>query len=228
MLIQYSPIFKIYNIKNLCKIYGIKNYSKLNKSALLELINLFKAVCYIQKFIRNKWINSEVCPITLESLEYPFVSLKNTNRFRYYSIDGIINYYNSSKDFRDPFTKEPISSTKIQEINKLAKFYKKKTISVAQRGRTIPLQRRTELLTILCCLNDIINNIMSTTIITQDYIYNFAIPQIMTYVYYLLIRCRQQYRNIVQHFIDILERHPDPNKYHIINYLVGIILNEDN
>lgn len=226
MLIQYSSVYKINNLKRLCKINNLKNYSKLNKHDLLNLINTYKSVCYIQKFIRNKWIDSEVCPITLDSLEYPFISLKNKNRFRYYSIDGLVGYYNSSKDFRDPFTKETITPEKIKEINNIAKFYKKKQINVSQRNN-ISLQRRTELLTILCCLNDIINNIMSTSVITSEYIYNFAIPQIMTYVYYLLIRCRQQARSIVQHFIDILERHNDVNKYHIINYLVGILLNED-
>lgn len=226
MLIQYSNLYKLPNLKNLCKINHLKNYSKLNKPQLINHINSFKAVCFIQQFMRRKWIGTEVCPITLDSLEYPFISLKNKNKLRYYSLDGLIGYYNSSKDFRDPFTKETIVPEKIKEINTLAKFYKKKQINVSQRNN-ISLQRRTELLTILCCLNDIINNIMSTAVITSEYIYNFAIPQIMTYVYYLLIRCRQQARSIVQHFIDILERHNDINKYHIINYLVGIMINED-
>lgn len=226
MLIQYCNLYKINNLKRVCKINKLKNYSKLNKSELLYHINSYKAVSYIQKHIRSKWIDSEVCPITLESLVYPFISLKNKNKFRYYSIDGIIGYYNTSKDFRDPFTKETIKSEKIKEINNIAKFYKKKQINISQRGN-VSIQRRTELLTILCCLNDIVNNIMSTSVITSEYIYNFAIPQIMTYIYYLLIRCRQQTRSIVQHFIDILERHDDINKYHIINYLVGIMINED-
>ena len=226
MLIQYSNLYKIDNLKKVCKLNGLRNYSKLKKNELIYHINSYKAVCFIQKFIRNKWIDSEVCPITLDSLEYPFISLKNKSRFRYYSLDGIIGYYNSTKDFRDPFTKETIPVEKINEINRIAKFYKKKQINISQRPN-ISLQRRTELLTILCCLNDIINNIMSTQVITSEYIYNFAIPQIMTYVYYLLIRCRQQSRSIVQHFIDILERHNDINKYHIINYLVGIMLNEE-
>lgn len=226
MLIQYSNVYKIANLKNLCKINHLKNYSKLNKQNLIYHINSFKAVRFIQKFMRKKWIGSEVCPITLDFLEYPFISLKNQNKFRYYSLEGIVGYYNSSKDFRDPFTKEAIEPKKIKEINGIAKFYRKKQINISQRN-SISIQRRTELLTILCCLNDIINNIMSTTVITSEYIYNYAIPQIMTYVYYLLIRCRQQARSIVQHFIDILERHEDINKYHIINYLVGIMLNEE-
>ena len=148
MLIQYSNVYKINNLKRLCKINNLKNYSKLNKQDLLILINSYKSVCYIQKFIRNKWIDSEVCPITLDSLEYPFISLKNKNRFRYYSVDGLVGYYNSSKDFRDPFTKEVISAKKIQEINTIAKFYKKKQINISQRNN-ISLKRRTELLTIL-------------------------------------------------------------------------------
>lgn len=226
MLIKYSNLYKLSNLKKICKIYQFKNYSRLNKEDLLYKINSYKAICYIQKNFRRKWIETEVCPITLESLEYPFISLKNKNRFRYYSIDGIIGYYNSTKDYRDPFTKDVISSDKIKEINTIAKFYKKKRINISNRPN-MSTQRRTELLTILCCLNDIINNIMSTSVITSEYIYNFALPQIMTYVYYLIIRCRDQSRGIVQHFIDILERHNDDNKYHIINYLVGILLNEE-
>lgn len=226
MLIQYSNLYKNNNLKNLCKINHLKNYSKLNKFQLLNYINSLKAVCYIQQFIRKKWIGNEVCPITLDTLEYPFISIKNRNKLRYYSIDGLVGYYNSSKDFRDPFTKETLTLKKIEEINNIAKFYKKKQINICKKTN-ISLQRRTELLTILCCLNDIINNIMSTSVITTEYIYNYAIPQIMTYIYYLLIRCREQTRSVVQHFIDILERHSDNNKYNIINYLVGIMINED-
>ena len=140
MLIQYSNLYKLQNLKNLCKINKIKNYSKLNKQSLINNINLFKAICFIQKFIRRKWINYEVCPITLDSLEYPFISLKNKNKFRYYSIDGIIGYYNSSKDFRDPFTKETITPEKIKEINTIAKFYKRKQINVSSRSTNISLK----------------------------------------------------------------------------------------
>ena len=223
MLILYSNANKINHLRKICKLYKLKNYSKLNKTKLIYLINYFKSVCYIQRIFRTRHMIADVCPITLETLEYPFISLKNEKIFRYYSLEGLIGYYNSSRDFRDPITKKEITNKKIQEINTIAKFYKKKQIN---RRRTISVIRRTELLTILCCLNDIVNNIMSTHEINTEYIENYAIPQIMTYVYYLLIRCRQQARGVIQHFIDILERHNDLNKYHIINFLVGVMINE--
>jgi len=223
MLILYSNVNKINHLQKICKIYKLKNYSKMNKARLIYFINYYKSASYIQKVFRNKHMISDVCPITLETLEYPFISLKNEKIFRYYSVEGLIGYYNSSRDFRDPITKKEITSKKIQEINNIARFYKKKQIN---RRRTISIVRRTELLTILCCLNDIVNNIMSTAEINTEYIENYAIPQIMTYVYYLLIRCRQQARGVIQHFIDILERHNDLNKYHIINFLVGVMINE--
>lgn len=223
MLILYSNANKINHLRRICKVHKLKNYSKLNKAQLIYLINYFKSVCYIQRLFRNRYMIDDVCPITLEALEYPFISLKNEKIFRYYSVEGLIGYYNSSRDFRDPITKKEITNKKIQEINNIARFYKKKQIN---NRRTISVVRRTELLTILCCLNDIVNNIMSTSEINTEYIENYAIPQIMTYVYYLLIRCRQQARGVIQHFIDILERHNDLNKYHIINFLVGVMINE--
>jgi hypothetical protein len=226
MLILYSIIYTLPILKKICKINKIKNYSKLNKIDILEILNKHKSASYIQKNLRNKLMPSELCPITFDLLQYPFISIKNNKIFRYYSLDGLINYYNVSKDYRDPFTKENISTHKINEINSLAKFYKKKQILLPSR-RSVNSQRRTELLTILCCINDVVNNIMSTTQLTSDYIYNYAVPQLMTYVYYLIIRCRIQTRSILQHFIDIIERHVDINKYYIINYLVCIMINEN-
>ena len=68
---------------------------------------------------------------------------------------------------------------------------------------------------------------MLTPSITSDIIYNYAIPQIMTYSYYLIINSRQRARSVLEHFIEIIETHDDLNKYHIINYLCGIIISEE-
>ena len=227
MLITYNKLINIPTLKRLCKINKIKNYSGLNKKEIIILLNYYKYIYYIQRTIRRMLMTEDTCPITFENLSYPFVSLKNDKIFRYYSLDGILNYYNSCKDYRDPFTKATISSSKLKEINKLAKYYKKKPITTRTTNKDISLHSRTELLTILCCLNDIVNNIMLTTSITNDIIYNYAIPQIMTYSYYLIINCRQRARGVLEHFIEIIETHDDLNKYHIINYLCGIIISEE-
>lgn len=223
MLILYNNYFKITYLKKITKIYKIKNCSKLNKNRLLEQINNLKACYYIQNFYRKKIMGEDLCPITYDNLKYPFVSLKNGNKFRYYSLDGILNYYNISKDLRDPFTKKNLEEKKIKEINILAKFYKKKQIN----NKTNNIQNRTEMLTILCCFNDTINNIMGTEILTYDYINNFAIPQLLTYMYYFIIRYRTYTRSITQHYIDILESHPDINKYFIISHLINCMINEN-
>lgn len=224
MLILYNNKSSVVHLKKMCKLFKIKRFSQLNKKELLKIINFIKSVKFIQTFLRSKLMKDNICPITFDTLNYPFISIKNYSIFRYYSLDGILNYYNYSKDYRDPFTKEKLSSKKIQEINNLAKFYKKKPINTVN---TIYTQKRTELLTILCCLNDIVNNIINTQNLTEDYVYNFAIPQMMTYVYYIIIRYRNQTRNIVQHFIDLIERHDDNRKYNIINYFIGILINEN-
>lgn len=112
MLILYNNYFKINYLKKITKIYKIKNCSKLNKNKLLEKINNLKACYYIQNFYRKKIMEEDLCPITYDNLKYPFVSLKNGNKFRYYSLDGILNYYNTSKDLRDPFTKKNLEKKK--------------------------------------------------------------------------------------------------------------------
>ena len=71
MLILYSNANKINHLRKICKLYKLKNYSKLNKTKLIYLINYFKSVCYIQRIFRTRHMIADVCPITLETLEYP-------------------------------------------------------------------------------------------------------------------------------------------------------------
>ena len=41
-----------------------------------------------------------LCPITLSKLRYPFITIKNNNKFRYYSLREFIEYLNkSTEDF---------------------------------------------------------------------------------------------------------------------------------
>lgn len=223
MLILYNKFFKNDYLKKIIRIYKIKNCSKLKKNDLLKKINILKACYYIQNFYRKKIMGEDLCPITYDNLKYPFVSLKNGNKFRYYSLDGILNYYNTSKDFRDPFTKKNLDENKIKEINILAKYYKKKQIN----NKSNNIQNRTEMLTILCCLNDTINNIMRTEVLTYEYMNNFAIPQLLTYIYYLVIRYRTYTRSITEHYIDILESHIDINKYFIISHIISFMIDEN-
>ncbi len=125
MLILYNSFFKKSHLINLCKINNIRNFSKLDKKCLLDIINKKKAVTYIQNYIRKKYDNDYICPITLEQLKYPFVCIKNNNNFRYYSLLEFIEYLNKSdNDFRDPFTRVLLSDNTMNQIENLIKYYK--------------------------------------------------------------------------------------------------------
>ena len=125
MLILYNSFLLKKNLLNICKINNIKNYSKLNKYDLLQLLNFNKSIIYIQKKFRNKLIEEWICPITYNDLKYPFISIKNNNKFRYYSLSAFIEYLNkSTNDFIDPFTRELLSNSSIKQLENLIKFYK--------------------------------------------------------------------------------------------------------
>ena len=120
MLILYNNNNSVSHLKKLCKIFKIKQFSHLNKKTLIYQVNFIKCIKFIQMIFRSKIMKDNKCPITYDDLTYPFISIKNYSTFRYYSLDGLINYYNYSKDFRDPFTKEKLSSS----ISHLSNFVK--------------------------------------------------------------------------------------------------------
>ena len=133
MLILYNSIFKKNNLINIIKINKIKYYSKLNKNELIYLINTTKSIIFIQSFLRKKLNNESndefICPISYSELKYPFVSIKNNNKFRYYSLDTFVEYLNkSTNDFIDPFTRELLSDASIYQIERLVKYYKIKKL----------------------------------------------------------------------------------------------------
>ena len=125
MLILYNNKFKRKNLIKIIKINGLKNYSKLKKSELIELINMNKATVFIQKIFRQKYNDDLICPITLCRLKYPFISIKNNNNFRYYSLIEFIEYLNKSiNDFKDPFTRESLTNDSLKHIEYLINYYK--------------------------------------------------------------------------------------------------------
>ena len=227
MLILYNFIFKKINLINIIKLYKIKYYSKLNKKQLIELINTNKSIIFIQSFIRKKFsqeLSDEfICPITYSELKYPFVSIKNNNKFRYYSLEGFVEYLNkSTNDFIDPFTRELLSDSFIHQIERLIKYYKvKKTFNKKSWKKKI--NSRAEFLTITNCLNEILNQIFIVNQLNFYYIYNNILPQFIYYFHFLLQRHKSSCFTVINNYINCINHHQCQNKIYLIDYLKLII-----
>jgi len=223
MLILYNKLYKRNNIINIIKLYNIKRYSKLNKLNLLTVVNEYKAIIYIQNFIRKKFNDEMICPITLCELKYPFISIKNNNNFRYYSLKEFIEYLNKSgDDFRDPFTRELLSDSTLKQLDYLIKYYKI-TSTFTKKSWKQKLNSRAEYLTITVCLNEILNNIFYHTELTIDIIYNNILPQFIYYFHFLLHRHRSSCYSIINNYINGINYHNCPNKIYLIDYLKLLI-----
>jgi len=227
MLIIYSKQFKLSNLKNQLKNKKIKKYSKLNKTELLELLNYNSASIYIQRFIRNRFNNDDNCPITLFTLTYPFVSIKNYYcqdiKFRYYSLNEFVEYLiKCPDDFKDPFSREILSDSTIIQIENLIKFYKiKKIFNKSSWKRKIAI--RAEYLTITNCINDIINDIFYMNSLSIDIIYSHILPQFIYYFHFLLLNHKSNCFSLINNYINCINNHPSEHKEFLIDYLKLVI-----
>ena len=227
MLILYNSLFKKKNLINVMKINKIRYYSKLNKNKLINLINTTKSIIFIQSFIRKKLskeLNDEfICPISYSDLKYPFVSIKNNNKFRYYSLEAFVEYLNkSTNDFIDPFTRELLSDTSIYQIEKLVKHYKIKK-SFNKKSWKKKINSRAEFLTITNCLNEILNQIFYVSTLNFNFIYNNILPQFIYYFHFLLQRHKSNCFSVINNYINCINHHSCQNKIYLIDYLKLII-----
>ena len=227
MLILYNNLFKKKNLINVIKINKIKYYSQLNKTQLIHLINMTKSCIFIQTFLRKKLskeINDEfICPISYSDLKYPFVCIKNCNKFRYYSLDAFVEYLNkSTNDFIDPFTRELLSDTSIYQIERLVKHYKIKKLFNKKSWKK-KINSRAEFLTITNCLNEILNQIFYVRELNFNFIYNNILPQFIYYFHFLLQRHKSNCFTVINNYINCINHHPCQNKIYLIDYLKLII-----
>tara|TARA_B100001093_G_scaffold262529_1_gene250955 strand:- start:5767 stop:6453 length:687 start_codon:yes stop_codon:yes gene_type:complete len=223
MLILYNFSLKKKNLINIIKINKLEKYSKLNKKDLINLINRKKAVICIQKFIRSKFNDEDICPITLDKLKYPFVSIKNYNKFRYYSLTEFIEYLNkSSSEFKDPFTREILSDKSLKQIENLIKYYKIKSTHNKKTWKRMKFIRA-EFLTITNCLNEILNQIFSVSTLHFYFIYNNILPQFIYYFHFLLQRHKNQCYSLINNYINCINYHSCENKIYLVDYLKLII-----
>ena len=223
MLILYNSLFNKKKLFNVAKINNIKNYSNWTKTKLLCIINEHKAIIYIQRTIR-KYLNNElICPITLCELTYPFISIKNNNKFHYYNLHAFIEYINKcNDDFRDPLTREPLAENSLKQIEYLIKYYKIKKIYNKKVWKK-KINIRAEFLTITNCLNEILNEIFTVKSLNFNYIYNHILPQFIYYFHFLLQRHKNNCFSVINNYINCINHHKCENKIYLIEYLKLII-----
>lgn len=224
MLILYNNFFNKNYIINIIKLYNIKKYSKLSKVKLISILNYTKAAIYIQQYIRKLYNDDLTCPITLTKLKYPYVSIKNSSTFRYYTLTSFIEYLNKSDDdFRDPFTRELLNDSALRQIEKLINYYKIKNIFNKKTWKK-KINSRAEYLTITNCLNEILNEIFSVSELHFNFIYNEILPQFIYYFHFLLKNHKNNCYSVINNYINCINHHTCPNKIFLIDYLKLVIL----
>jgi hypothetical protein len=184
MLIQYNNLLPLRCLRNISKINNIKYTSQFSKNKLISFLNENNASKIIQRYIRNKLMTDNTCPITHEKLRYPFICIKLNSKFFYYDFHTFVKYLNVSDENRDPCTRLIISDIKLNEINKLIRYYygkNTKKIIISQN-----MIKNTELNIILYCLYDLISEITNIDYISLDNIYDNILPRFIYYIHILV------------------------------------------
>jgi len=183
MFITFNSLLTIKCIRNILKIRNIKYTSVLNKQGLLLVLNANQCSTIIQRKFREKIKEQTECPISHELLIYPFISFKINNKFLYYDFKSIIEYFNKTRDFRDPLTRFFISDDNIESINKLIRYYYGKNTNKVIISDT--MIKNVELNIITFCLNDLVSEININYKIDIEDIYNNFLPRIIYYIHKL-------------------------------------------
>ena len=186
MLIKFNSLLSYRVLKKLCIINRIKYVSKCNKFQLLNKLNDFKTVTYIQRHFRKKTMIDDTCKISLEKLRYPFISIKVNKFFFYYDFDNFINYLEKTDNFNDPCTRAHITDKKINEINKLILYYYGQNTTRIIVSPT--MQRDVELNIITYCMYDIIKelNALEQPTINDLDLYSQVLPRMIYYARFLI------------------------------------------
>ena len=206
------------NLRKLSKTYNIKYTAKLSKNILLDVLNCYKAASFIQRKFRNNLMNEKICPISHEKLEYPFISIKVDNYFFYYDFNHLVKYFNKIKEFKDPCTRRVISEKKIQEINKLIRYYYRNNSNNILISES--MIKKSELNIIIFCLRDLLRELEHKDCCNISCVYNNVLPRIVYYIQNLLknhkeeclevlLSCKESINNINNSYKDILIEYLD-------------------
>lgn len=108
-------ISKCVNLKNVNRI-------KLKKTLLLKLNEHYNTV-RIQRWLRRLWAYNRICPISMEPIRYPCWGYKVHNKYMYYNLPVLAQYFVSSGFFADPSTRLALTKHHIQQIHNVLSHF---------------------------------------------------------------------------------------------------------
>ena len=195
MFLFFNKLLSVKCIKNILKIRKIKYVYSFNKLILLQILNRDTHCRIIQKNFRKFIKMDSECPISHEKLKYPFVCFKLNNKFLYYDFNTIVQYFNKTRDFRDPLTRMEISDLHINKINQLIRYY------YGRRSNKIivtdQMVRNTELNIITYCLYDLANEINTIPELSINDVYSSFLPRLIYYIHTLINNHDNRYTTMV-------------------------------
>jgi hypothetical protein len=221
MIIKFTKLLNLKTLRNIAKINNIKHISNYSKYNLLSYLSIYKSVIPIQRYFRLKNMKEDFCPISMEKLKYPFIVIKSNNTFNYYDFNTIIEYFKSSRDFRDPLTRKIIPDSKIIKINKMIEYYYgNRSIKHLWTNSMI---KTIEFNCIQSRIYDLIDDIMSTKELSNDFIIDIANPQIILYFQSLLNNDFFTASVLIKNFFSIIFEHECKRKDLILNCINQIL-----
>lgn len=183
MFLFFNNSLSIKCIKNILKIRNIKYIYSFNKPILLKILNRDTSCRIIQKNFRKLVKTYTECPISHEKLKYPFACFKINNKFLYYDFDTIVEYFNKTRNFRDPLTRVEINDVQINKLNELIRYYYgRRTNKIIITDK---MAKNTELNIVTYCLYDLANEINAHNELSINDIYNSFLPRLIYYIHIL-------------------------------------------
>jgi hypothetical protein len=103
----------------ICVMPGAR-YSKLKKNDYLFYILAFLSARIIQRRFRKAFASNDVCPITQDPIKYPcWAKRLNSGHLVYYNLDRFVEYLVEYGDFRDPCSRESLSTVELRSIDQV-------------------------------------------------------------------------------------------------------------
>ena len=181
-MIKYSSILTVKCLRKICRIYKIK-IDKCSKCFILDILNKYSAAKVIQQRFRKTLDFNNICPISHEEIRYPWVCIKNNNKYIYYDFKTFVIYLNKMSDFRDPCTRLKLCNKTIDEINKLIVYYHRR--STNKLIISDDMVRDIDFNILTYCLHDIIKDVNNKDLNLEE-TYRIYLPRFIFYFTHLV------------------------------------------
>ena len=219
-------------LRGICKIKKISNYSKLRKLEVIKLINSNLAILKIQKYLRSKWIDGRLCPISMQTVVYPCFAFRPKGfTFIYYNLEPLTDYLLSSGNFSDPKTREPYSDHTLKAIDKCNECKVGKSVYKASRNKNRYKQKKDkdeDLEVLEHCIDEVVSSIREILELrsTHDHeliLHNFQFPTYHRYLRSVLNKSKDYAKTILTKTIHTIcgpEEKPTPDPNNVKDFIL--------